>query len=169
MEVRSVGAYNVSVAYSLKDLTLIDEDVFKISKHYSEIYGFLIFVFNPKKLIKGHPIAYVHDLLPGDRLFVPCRHEHGSSHKKPIFDHLIFTLNVGTGYQAGVKYDHDIIIVKNILNVSPLRRHIPDEFIIRALEIHGPHVNEDIIFQLANKEELEEELAKQDSISSSSD
>lgn len=152
-------------------MTLIDEEVFKISKnlnkvfgkHYPEKYGFLICAFNPKKLIKGHPIAYVHDLLHGDQLFVPCRY------KKPKFDHVIFTLNVAAGYQAGEKYDRDIVKVKNILNIGPLTRHIPKKIIIRALEVHGPHPNEDIIFPLANKEELLEEFAEQDFLSSSSD
>jgi len=110
LEVHQVGAYVVSIAKNVDDLRRIDPTVFKVSdtidqlfrKHYATGFGFIICSFDPSQGVKGHPIGYVHDLLPDGSLFVPCRHEHGHGEQATeTFSHEIYSLNT-QGAEAGV-------------------------------------------------------------------
>jgi hypothetical protein len=108
--VHQVGAYQMSVAPTLADLTRIDASVFTVpanitelmATHYGSGFAFVICVFDPTKEIKPHPIGYVHDWLAPNRMFVPCRHEHGhGTPEKEHFDHRIYSLNTASEGGAG--------------------------------------------------------------------
>jgi len=109
LEVHVVGGYLVSIAKTVDDLKRVDPKVFQVSdtidqlfrKVYATGFGFVICCFDPAAGVKGHPIGYVHDLLPDGSLFVPCRHEHGHGTKETEkFSHEIYSLNA-TGKEAG--------------------------------------------------------------------
>lgn len=173
LKVHSVGAYDISIAYSLKELKKVNTKVFKLSENLQEVFeeyypsgfGFLICAFNPMKGIDGHPIAYVHDI-GSTGLFVPTRHEHGGGDRAhENFDHVIFTLNVGANHRAGRKYLGQIKKVRDLLGaVEPISAIIPKQFIVRMLEIKGRHENEDMVFPIAEDEELDAEFAEQERV-----
>ncbi len=151
LEIYEIGAYNISIAYSLNDLQRYDHNVFTLNPNLNEIlvsnystdFGFLICAFNPKKAIDGHPIAYIHDLRP-DGYFVPTRHYHGESghsNKTAEFDHCIFTVNS----QIGVEPRNQIAASK-IINVPVLKNYLPKDMIIKREILRGEYVNEDLIY-----------------------
>jgi hypothetical protein len=109
LEVHTVGAYFISIAKTVDDLSRVDPSVFKVSdaidalfrRHYAKGFGFIICCFDPSKGVSGHPIAYEHDLMPDGTMFVPCRHEHGHGTKETeSFSHEIYSLN-SKGEAAG--------------------------------------------------------------------
>jgi hypothetical protein len=85
LRVERVGGYNCSVVPTLTDLQRIDTSVFTLPKnieailqeHYSN-FSFIICHFANQK-VAGHPIACTSARLLDGRLFIPTRHEHGSS------------------------------------------------------------------------------------------
>jgi len=104
-----LAATSFSIAKTVDDLKRIDPTVFQVSdtidqlfrKHYAMGFGFVICCFDEDKGVAGHPIGYVHDLLPDGSLFVPCRHEHGHGTKETEhFSHEIYSLNTKGG-EAG--------------------------------------------------------------------
>eukprot|EP01128_Nolandella_sp_AFSM9_P009118 TRINITY_DN5756_c0_g1_i1.p1 TRINITY_DN5756_c0_g1~~TRINITY_DN5756_c0_g1_i1.p1 ORF type:complete len:285 (-),score=44.64 TRINITY_DN5756_c0_g1_i1:87-941(-) len=108
LEVVQIGAYSVSIAKSLVDLSRIDTGVFKVNEsilpalreRYSVRFGFVICAFNPANKIEPHPIGYVHDPPESKNLFVPTLHIHdGKVHQKENFDQNIYSVN--TDEQSG--------------------------------------------------------------------
>ena len=107
LAVERVGSYNISVAYSIDDLRRIDESVFSVApnvdtllaKHYGKGFGFIICAFadNTEK----HPLAYVHDVAPDGKLFVPTRHHHHGDKEEATahWDHEIYSY--GTAADGG--------------------------------------------------------------------
>jgi hypothetical protein len=83
LEVFSVGSYNVSLGYSLKDLEKVDTSVFTISKELEEMlkkyYSNPVFGFIICKLKYGnekyHPFAYSHNIAD-EKVFIPTKHFH---------------------------------------------------------------------------------------------
>jgi len=107
----SVGAYNVSIAKSINDLSMIDNSVFKLpenvaellSTHYSKGFGFVVCIFDSSKGIDPHPMGYECDRDQNDGMFVPCLHEHGKGDEDAHFDHKIYSVN--SGHMAGESVD----------------------------------------------------------------
>jgi hypothetical protein len=96
LEVVQVGDYKVSFAPGPADLERADPRVFQLSdrlkavmqEHYSgPEWGFVI--YKPDHGGEMHPLAYRHAVKPGQKLFVPTRHEHGHD-GPPDWDHTIF-------------------------------------------------------------------------------
>ncbi len=85
LPVQQVGQYQCSVAPTLADLGRINRTVFTLSpdaaktlgEHYASGFSFIVCLF--EGTVEGHPIAYVSSTLPGGRLFIPTRHDHGST------------------------------------------------------------------------------------------
>ncbi|MBX9636002.1 MAG: hypothetical protein K2Q45_00435 [Nitrosomonas sp.] len=80
------GGYQVTITPTLEDMCRVDTSVFKLPKdienvlkvHYATGFSFIVCKFERGRTA-GHPIAYVHGLLPNGSLFIPTRHEHGTS------------------------------------------------------------------------------------------
>jgi len=168
LEVHEVGEYFVSIAENLGDLQRIDPAVFKVSsnieelftKHYASGFGFIICAFNPEAKIEGgHPIGYVHDLLPDGRLFVPCRHEHGHGTKeKEHFDHFIYSINTAKGESGDTAaemlalhpgWDASKVTAESALKSDKLQPLYPKIEVLRRRRIGGAFANEDLIFARA--------------------
>jgi len=172
LEVVEIGEYFVSIAENFGDLKRIDPSVFKVSdniqnvfsKHYVDGFGFIICAFNPNKKVEGgHPIGYVHDLLPDGKMFVPCRHEHGaySTKAQEHFDHVIYSVNTKKGTDTGDTRDEilqanpswSIIegVTENAALTSDLLAPLYPEKItaLRRRRIDGFFKNDDLEFSLA--------------------
>eukprot|EP01095_Lingulamoeba_sp_RSL-Kostka_P010755 TRINITY_DN392_c0_g1_i1.p1 TRINITY_DN392_c0_g1~~TRINITY_DN392_c0_g1_i1.p1 ORF type:complete len:323 (+),score=84.64 TRINITY_DN392_c0_g1_i1:80-1048(+) len=110
LKVHKVGCYDVSIAQSLDDIDLIDEDVFKLAdnvrslleNHYSENFGFLICCFNTNDPSEKHPLGYIHHPLPDNTLFIPTRHEHHKDEEEN-------SINENSNNNDMVDEDEDII------------------------------------------------------------
>lgn len=85
LPVSQCGGYQVTIAPSLEDMCRVDASVFTLPKdiqdvlkvHYGTGFSFIVCQFQRGKTA-GHPIAYVHGMLPSGSLFIPTRHEHGT-------------------------------------------------------------------------------------------
>jgi len=108
LDVVNVGSFQVSLAKSLKELKLVDTNVFELSeglenaltKHYSNsMFGFIIC-----KLAKGkenyHPFAYSHNML-NNKVFIPTRHYHDENKSH--------STNMGNDFFKSVKFTSDNI------------------------------------------------------------
>jgi len=163
--IHEIGAYFVSVAENLGDLSRIDPSVFKVSpniqevfsNHYSKGFGFVICCFNPNKKIAGHPIAFIHDVMADGKIFVPCRHEHGHGTKKTEkFDHFIYSVNTAAGESGETRdeilakhpdWEYDKEFVASVAVTSDLMaEYYPTISALRRLRIEGDHKNDDLIF-----------------------
>lgn len=166
LEVHEVGAYNVSMAYSLKDLKRAKKDVFKLSPHLGELlkdkysgnWGFVLCIFDPTKEVEAHPIGYVHDLLDPNHLFVPTRHEHGvgdgsnneesdetsdetsDEDAEPLysFDHEIYSLNT-TSMKS--------VLSKGAGNASKYPEKCEKVLYIKPLKKHLPKWNDSAVLR----------------------
>jgi hypothetical protein len=164
LPVQQVGAYKVTVVPTLGDLWRLDTAVFTISteardtltKHYPQDYGFVVCAFSPTpKAMHAHPIAYFSDLLPGNKLFIPTRHEHGhgaihggwmfggsGATNTAAFDHVIYTadsaIGASTDNQSSTRLDS---IAWNALPIGRCR-------VLQKLTLEGFHPNEDVIIPL---------------------
>lgn len=105
LEVKQIGDYKVSFAPSAGDLARTDPSVFQlsprlgsvVSTHYPAGFGFVI--FKPDHNGEMHPLAYRHPVKPGEKLFVPTRHEHGHE-GPPDWDHRIYHQGDAAGVPA---------------------------------------------------------------------
>ena len=177
LQVHQVGAYQMSIAPTLADLSRIDPAVFIVapniqelmSKHYANGFGFIICVFDPSKEIKPHPIGYVHDKLSPTQLFVPCRHEHGHGpQEKEQFDHYIYSANTRPDGEAGLtptelaeqldarakahggSVRSGSVSPATVLQKSAaLSPHFPQAIVLRCNILQGVHDNKDLVFTVA--------------------
>jgi len=169
LAVHEVGAYFVSIAENLGDLKRIDPAVFTVSEniehlfaaHYAAGFGFIVCCFNPDKaIVDGHPIAYVHDVMPDGRFFVPCRHEHGhGTQAMETFDHFIYSLNTGKGDAGDTRdeilaahpqwlYDKDFAADTAVTSALMAPLYAPVTA-LRRRRIQGKFKNDDLIFVAA--------------------
>jgi len=85
LEVKRAGSYRYSIVPSTRDFNRLDQDIFSykmtpevkdlLCTHYHTGYSFLVCIIDQGAQYK--PIAYVHDMMKGNRLFIPTRHFHG--------------------------------------------------------------------------------------------
>jgi hypothetical protein len=109
LKVQKCGAYSVSYAPTIEDLKRLDTSKFTLphdieqilAKHYQG-FGFVVCVFEQGET-KGHPIAYTHSTLDG-KLFIPTRHEHGSSVKAAPIHTGIQCDGCGNGDFQGIRW-----------------------------------------------------------------
>jgi len=169
LAVAEVGSYFISIAENLADLRRIDPKVFKVSTsleavmkgHYAQGFAFIICSFNPKKKIEGgHPVAFVHDLMPDGHLFVPCRHEHGhGTQAKENFDHWIYSINTAHGDAGDTREEmaqkhpgweyakkQTPLMALSSTVMKPL---YPEIKTLRRRRMMGPYSNEDLFFTRA--------------------
>eukprot|EP01128_Nolandella_sp_AFSM9_P006387 TRINITY_DN3269_c0_g1_i1.p1 TRINITY_DN3269_c0_g1~~TRINITY_DN3269_c0_g1_i1.p1 ORF type:complete len:288 (-),score=23.86 TRINITY_DN3269_c0_g1_i1:160-1023(-) len=168
LKVVQVGAYSVSIAKSLLDLTLIDSDVFKVNEailpalkeRYSSGFGFVICAFNAANKIEPHPIGYIHDAPDVNSLFVPTLHIHdGEVHKKESFDHNIYSINTdnlsgSSPADLSKKYGTNAMLsMSEGLESKILGQYLAEINNIRRMAIRGMQDNVDHTFLLSTMAE----------------
>jgi Putative zinc finger in N-recognin (UBR box) len=128
LQVFDCGSYQYSVSPTYGDLDRIQSNVFHLDPsvhallgtHYGSGYGFLVCIL--KKSGSYSPIAYTSPIING-KLFVPTRHEHGSSHRhqRPWLGHsmrepIYATVNAG---ELADDWDHDLYVLGGIERTLP--------------------------------------------------
>jgi len=137
LEVKRAGSYRYSVVPSMKDFDRLNHHVFNVTlfaevkdllrTHYHTGFSFLVCIIDQGAQYK--PIAYVHSMMDGNRLFIPTRHFHGNtshyhndhnnrysllSHAEaPDWDHEIYVAGMNRECEFGInaKMDNALALV----------------------------------------------------------
>lgn len=148
LKVFNVGSYSCSIAQNVYDLDRIQMQVFKLDpecltflrQYYPTGFGFVICIL--RQNADYHPFAYIHNLRPDRRLFVPTMHFHihkshtTSAWSSPFhtddhsavtyeskqltsdWDHEIYSLGVSLEWPGGVmpSFSNNNYLIQNFLS-----------------------------------------------------
>ncbi len=168
LAVERSGSYQYTVVPSWNDLDRVQSNVFNVDlaaiktmtqQHYLYGFGFLVCIIDQSA--EYYPIAYIHDMLPEQCLFVPTRHQHGKSKETSSdWSHAIYSLGTvsnhcgasATVYNQNHQPSSFPIALEKILQLN-LLGSVADKLpnlinpkYIRKLEIEGRKKNQDYVF-----------------------
>jgi hypothetical protein len=126
LKVHEVGSYQASIVPTFKDFSRIRQDVFVIKPELQQFlqqqypHSFSFVVCQLKKSAKYHPFAYMHNMLPSGKLFIPTVHwhEHSVSHEmeKPF---LATSRTLPQPQRFTTDWDHEIYCFNSTLTQPP--------------------------------------------------
>jgi hypothetical protein len=112
-ETQVIASFSVLARYQ-QQLCLSDALLTSIKQYYSHGYGFIICAAG--RSAKFYPLAYIHELMPGDKLFVPTRHLHGHGRASQFDSHTTTSRFEETGEELTEHMQQVLLIEDKYIN-----------------------------------------------------